>query len=347
MLQLDYSEFYITNLCNFNCEGCNRFNNYAFAGNYRWKDYHRIYQQWADVVDLERWAIMGGEPMTNPDYIEWMVGVADLWPNSTGEFVTNGHFLTAQHHDFYQAIKNTNGRVTLSISLHNAARTSLMVSTVLQWMQAPVKISRIPEDIEEIPGISDTWTRAYNNIKDDTWPECASPGDWPSLPEAIKDECEYQHNFSPDIIANQNRWWMLVDSNGVKVVVKPENFFHQSSIIETSSGFRLHSSDVSVAHEVCDSKHCHHFVAGKLYKCGPVALFPEFDRQFGLQLSTEDRKLMQGYQPGEVNENLASFLDNIDYPIDQCRFCPESFDNKEIFAQHGKKLKFYRRNDRT
>lgn len=347
MLQLDYSEFYITNLCNFNCKGCNRFNNYAFAGNYRWKDYQGIYQQWAQVIDLERWAIMGGEPMTNPDYIEWMIGVCDLWPNSIGEFVTNGYFLTAQHQEFYQAIKNTQGRVTLSISLHNNSRTNPMLSTVLQWLTAPVKITRTPENIEEIPGINVTWSQAYNNIKDESWPNCASPGDWHNLSDKIRYECEHQHKFSPEIIANQSRWWSLIDSNGVKVLIKPENFFHQSAVIETSTGFKLHFSDALTAHEVCDSKHCHHFVAGKLYKCGPVALLPEFDRQFGLNLSPEDRILLQGYQPGEVNEELATFIANIDNVIDQCRFCPESFDNKEIFAQHGNKLKFYRRNDRT
>lgn len=346
MLRLDYSEFYITNLCNFNCEGCNRFNNYAFAGNYRWNDYVDIYQQWADVLLLDRWAIMGGEPMMNPDYIDWMAGVSRLWPESTGEFVTNGYFLSADNDKFYQAVESLRNKVTISISLHNSSRINQTLAILWQWLHPPIKISRIPESIDDIAGVDHNWQQCYSAIKDPDWPDCNTPSDWQSLPDSIRNECETVHGFSPDIVANQSRWWQLVDANGVKVLVKPENFFHQASVKKTAQGFELHNSDAMTAHRICDSRHCHHFVAGKLYKCGPVALFPEFDRQFGLTLTDEDRTLIQRYRPGEVNSQLAEFIDNIDNPIPQCKFCPENFVNQEIFAQHGQKIKFYKRNDR-
>ena len=38
MNRLDYCEFYITNVCNLSCNGCNRFNNYKFRGFQRWED---------------------------------------------------------------------------------------------------------------------------------------------------------------------------------------------------------------------------------------------------------------------------------------------------------------------
>ena len=339
MLELDYSEFYITNTCNFNCVGCNRFNNYAFAGHYRWKDYHQIYQQWAKVLDLKTWAIMGGEPMMNPDYVDWMLGVAQLWPNSTGEFVTNGYFLQSNNQNFYEAFLLSNGKVSLGISVHNKNRVQAVLDQVLSWLVHPVSISRIPDNLNELPGIDDNFVRSYQAIKDQTWPDCKGISQWIELPQKIKNECIEAHGFSPEHLADAAKWYKIVDANNITVIIKPENFFHQASVIYSGTDFTLHNSDARKAHDVCDSKHCHHFVAGKLYKCGQVALFPEFDRQLGFNLNANDRKLMLSYTPGEPNDKLEKFLLDIDKPIDQCKFCPEKFENQEIFAEHAKKIK--------
>ncbi len=74
-------------------------------------------------------------------------------------------------------------------------------------------------------------------------------------------------------------------------------------------------------------------IRGKIYKCGPAALMPEFDDQYQFDISDEDRLLMRGYQPLTVDEfdtRGAEFLGNIDNVIDQCKFCPESYDYKPI-----------------
>ena len=88
-LFLDYVEFYITNVCNFNCTGCNRFNNYNFSGTQRWEDYKDIYARWSKVLSLQGFAILGGEPMLNPTYKDWILGVNALWPKAKKKFVTN------------------------------------------------------------------------------------------------------------------------------------------------------------------------------------------------------------------------------------------------------------------
>ena len=76
------TEITITNVCNFNCIECRSFNNYNFHGVERWKDYEKIYTKWAEKIDIDYWEILGGEPMTNPDYIKWIDGFCRLWPNS-------------------------------------------------------------------------------------------------------------------------------------------------------------------------------------------------------------------------------------------------------------------------
>ncbi len=46
-------EFYITNVCNYTCDNCNRFNNHKFSGWQRWSDYEGIYRQWAERIELQ------------------------------------------------------------------------------------------------------------------------------------------------------------------------------------------------------------------------------------------------------------------------------------------------------
>ena len=50
--QLDYVEFYITNVCNLTCQGCNRFNSFKFKGWQKWEDYADTYKQWSEQIEF-------------------------------------------------------------------------------------------------------------------------------------------------------------------------------------------------------------------------------------------------------------------------------------------------------
>jgi hypothetical protein len=342
-LFLKEAEFYITNSCNFNCRGCNRFNNYSFTGMQRWDDYANVYQRWAEILELGRWTILGGEPMMNPTYLDWLKNILELWPQSAGVFLTNGHFLKANNRELYNLIQNTNGRVTLEIGLHNVNRAEPVLATVKSWLCGEISICRIPDNTRELPNFDDNWKRSYNNIKDPSWPECDNVDQWDLLPEYIKQECSDIFQFGPDHLAEKRKGWRLVDSNGVTVVINPEDYFHQGALkINGSQSFGLHNSDPIRAHAICHSKTCHHFDKGRLYKCGQVALFKEIDQQFHLEVSDEDRALLYAYQPAELNqdlETLKKFVSNIDQPLPQCKFCPEYYEQVQIFAEHRQKVK--------
>ena len=53
-------------------------------------------------------------------------------------------------------------------------------------------------------------------------------------------------------------------------------------------------------------KNCHHFIRGELYKCGVVAVLPEFDQQNSLTLDEEDRQLMHNYHPLNISQSFES-----------------------------------------
>ena len=89
---LHHVEFYITNVCNLTCTNCRSFNNFKFSGHYKFNQ--ADHQSWADILDLDTIVILGGEPTLHPDLFKWMIGLRKAWPNSIGELVTNGTYLS-------------------------------------------------------------------------------------------------------------------------------------------------------------------------------------------------------------------------------------------------------------
>jgi hypothetical protein len=127
------------------------------------------------------------------------------------------------------------------------------------------------------------------------------------------------------------------DANGVVVNVYLQNKFGSSAIQLNQAGqHTLYNSDPVVAHSVCSfaQSKCYHFIRGQLYKCGPVALLPEFDTQHPFLLTDSDKELLNSYKPlttDNFDRYHEEFFDNIDNPIPQCKFCPEHCNQKTIF----------------
>jgi organic radical activating enzyme len=131
--------------------------------------------------------------------------------------------------------------------------------------------------------------------------------------------------------------YCFVDNNRVEIPIWIGTDFVKSAIVRNGDKLTLHNSDPIAAHGICNfalSKN-YHFIKGKLYKCGPVALLPEFDQQLGLDISDQDRDLLNSYKPLTL-ENFESyhkeFFDHLDNPIPQCKFCPSQSDNYKIWA---------------
>lgn len=123
-------------------------------------------------------------------------------------------------------------------------------------------------------------------------------------------------------------YYSLRDVNNVMVRIHLSNSFSNASVYKNTQGqFTLRNSDPFFAHQMCGFAQykCYHFIRGKLYKCGPVALMPEFDQQFNLDISHEDRQLLHSYQPLTIEhwpDQALAWLEQLDDPIAQCKFCP-------------------------
>jgi hypothetical protein len=122
--------------------------------------------------------------------------------------------------------------------------------------------------------------------------------------------------------------WTFQDNNGMMINVYTVDHFADSSLISRPDGtYTLRNSDPIQAHGKCPfvTWKSYHFIRGKFYKCGPSALMPEFDDQFHLDISDEDRTILHSYKPLTVDnfdEYYKEFFANLDNPIAQCKFCP-------------------------
>jgi hypothetical protein len=152
---------------------------------------------------------------------------------------------------------------------------------------------------------------------------------------------EWQGRDTVDSRGGSATWgadYAFVDENDVHVHVWVYDSFYNVSVHRNQQGLlTLHNNDPQQAHDVCGMVKFknYHFIQAKLYKCGPVALMPEFDRQHPLVISDEDRDLLNSYHALSVEEfdhRGQDFLANIDQVIPQCKFCPTKFVNQQLFA---------------
>lgn len=132
----------------------------------------------------------------------------------------------------------------------------------------------------------------------------------------------------------------FVDQHDMRICVWEYDSFYRAAVQKNQHGkFTLFNNDAAQAHQGCGFVmfKCYHFIRAKLYKCGPVALFPEFDQQHPFDISEEDRILLNSYSALGVDEfetRGQEFLSHIDDVIPQCKFCPTSADqrNDKLYA---------------
>jgi len=289
-------EFYITNVCNLTCSNCNRFNDYDFKGWQRWGDYADLHAQWSKKIRLQRITILGGEPLLNPTILDWVDGINQLW-NKPVQILTNGTRLNA--------VPNLYDR----INQYGSSKPWLRHGTK-NW----IGVSLHNENDRE---------HCFEEIK-----------------KFLKGNVKYVHINDPENVNNAYTYGAqhaFVDSNYMRVCVWEYTEFYNAAITRDKFGqLTLHNSNPSLAHKICGFARykCFHFIRGQIYKCGPVALFPEFDLQHPLAIGTEDRELINSYRALNVNdstEQISEFF-NQHQPIPQCKFCPDNHSIIKLMA---------------
>jgi organic radical activating enzyme len=313
MFDLDYCEFYITNVCNLNCSRCNRYNNYAFSGHLNWDDHSAEYQQWSKKLNISCIGILGGEPLLNPGLDRWIRGISDLWPSSTIQILTNGTQFD-RWPGLYDLLAEYQGRIRISVNRHNAEKTQDTLASIEKFYPGPYKKYYVsPENgyFTQSPDHSEKFRFADQKYGSHIW-----------------DDPTYEFSY--------------YDNNNILVKYGVADIFDNVPVGYHSGTLSLdYMSDPDRAASACFSKWSHHFLKGRLYKCGVTTVLPEFIKQFPVSMTDQQRDLVNNYQAAECSwsdDRLTSFLNNLrqGHSIEQCRLCPEQLTAEPFAAGHKK-----------
>lgn len=132
---IDRLEFYITNVCNLTCSGCNRYNNYKFSGWWSWDEAEPVLTRWADKIEIGHPVILGGEPLLNRDIVKWITGLRRLWPRLGGVQVQSNGARLDQIPGLYEAVDNNNW---IGISLHALEHKEILFTKIRNFMKHPI-----------------------------------------------------------------------------------------------------------------------------------------------------------------------------------------------------------------
>lgn len=113
---LPFVETMITQVCNLSCPGCTNYSDLTHSGYVTWDLGKRWLSPWLERVEIQDFGIMGGEPLINPEYDQWISGVRELMPRAQIRFTTNGRLLKKRPQVVEQLADI--GNCVFKISLH-------------------------------------------------------------------------------------------------------------------------------------------------------------------------------------------------------------------------------------
>jgi hypothetical protein len=286
MRHINKLEFYITNVCNLTCEHCNRYNNHDFRGWQRWSDYQADYNEWGRRVTVDGIVILGGEPLLNPTINDWVRGLNSAFDKSV-QILSNGTRLNSVP-GLYDALNSFKPGEYFT-ERNWIGITAHHADDVAQHIDAIHKFLQGP-------------------IKDVSATDCYG--------------AKYAFCDTNQTIA---RLWLTDSFITSNLRPGPGKLVNRQIVV--SNQLSLFNNDPIAAHRECTfaAWKNYHMIKGRLYKCGPVALMPEFDKQFSLLLSDQDRELLNSYRPlspWDDEQMHNHFFAELDNPIAQCKFCP-------------------------
>ena len=115
-IRLPFVEIMITQACNLSCQGCTNYSDLRQQGYVTWHQGLQWFRAWKQRLDLPDIGVMGGEPLINPEWQEWLSGLRDLFPDSQLRFTTNG-LLLHRYPDILDFM-NSIGNIVFKITVH-------------------------------------------------------------------------------------------------------------------------------------------------------------------------------------------------------------------------------------
>lgn len=87
---IHYIETHITEACNLKCRGCSHFSVFAKPKHKDIEEFRREFERLHELGEIQIIRLMGGEPLLNPNFMDYLRIARQYFPNSTISLVTNG-----------------------------------------------------------------------------------------------------------------------------------------------------------------------------------------------------------------------------------------------------------------
>jgi organic radical activating enzyme len=114
MIELPTLEYHVAHGCNLSCQQCSHYSNFHVAGKLPTvDDADTEYSKWSHRLKPMRFALLGGEPLLNPQVIGHIQLARQHWSDSHLMLVTNGFFLD-RFPELPEVLLKTNCRLEVS-----------------------------------------------------------------------------------------------------------------------------------------------------------------------------------------------------------------------------------------
>lgn len=164
--RLDYVEIEISNKCNLNCKGCSEFSNLVCE---KKQVDHNSFKQDLEKLKGFFWGIgkirlLGGEPLTNPDYLSFVKTAREIYPDTDLRLVTNGLLIPTLSKKELDEIKKNN----CSFDISNYPPTRKMIKPIKKQLRQSAVAYNISVPIKVffklyLPEPLDSPNESYNN----------------------------------------------------------------------------------------------------------------------------------------------------------------------------------------
>lgn len=301
-LNIDYIEFYITNVCDLSCSNCRSFNNFNFTGHYDFD--MKSYQPWSELLNLEWFTILGGEPLLHPNFKSWVEGLRKLWPDAWGKIDSNGSYINKVKNLHQLLVDN---KYFLCINLHDQTRQEQILKDINAAFGDCCPIDYTDSRIH--------FNSQFNFDKSGIKGHDIDSGTWliTKLGLPIQLRPAWQFNKMP---AGSTNWDHLA-----------------SGKVDKDS---IYLGDSKKSHDSCGSKLCHVMLDAKIYKCATVATMSNFLKQKDIQWPDE---LVYQYQPITIDNYSLVKAAELKGEIPQCTFCATDAITNISDSSYGKKNK--------
>ncbi len=109
-------DYHLADHCNLNCKGCDHFSPLAEPCLAKVEDFERDIKRFAQLSgqNLRKLNLLGGEPLLNPQIIDFMRIARENLPKTKIRIITNGILLNQQKEDFWNACHEYGIRIVVT-----------------------------------------------------------------------------------------------------------------------------------------------------------------------------------------------------------------------------------------